>query len=116
MKPMKEKVGVTAHLAHQAMKAIKDVIQNLVQDHSQDKKVIAAEEGLEVGQDQGAIAEAGAERMESWTQLIVKMLDARQNIVIFKRNGRKKRGEMNMKVLIGEPSDHRKILIIIASC
>jgi hypothetical protein len=72
-----------------------EAVRGQNQDHVQSIEVIVVE-GLEV--DLEAEAEEVAVRMANWTLLIVKMLDARQSIEIFKRNERRKRREMNMKV------------------
>jgi hypothetical protein len=72
-----------------------EAVRGQNQDHVQGIEVIVVE-GLEV--DLEAEAEEEAVRMANWTLLIVKMLDARQSIEIFKRNERRKRREMNMKV------------------
>jgi hypothetical protein len=72
-----------------------EAVRGQNQDHVQSIEVNVVE-GLEV--DLEAEAEEVAVRMANWTLLIVKMLDARQSIEIFKRNERRKRREMNMKV------------------
>lgn len=75
------------------MKAIEIVAgQGLDPDH-----VTEVTEGIENhGVDQNIIAED--EKMANWIQQIQRMQDARLNIGIFKRNGKKRRREMNMKV------------------
>lgn len=102
LKTMRKSLAVTHLLTLQVMTTViadEDQEAGQDQDHVRDIEV-AAEEGLEVGQEVEVTAEAGEERMANWTQLIARIYDARLNIEASKRNERRKIREMNTKVLI----------------
>lgn len=98
-KVMREKLVVTPPPIPQVAEVIAVADPAHDQDHVRvhvQSIEVDAEEDLEVdlGPEAGVIVKTA-----NWIRLIAKMLVVRPNIEIFKRNERRKRREMNMKVL-----------------